>query len=167
MDITTKGDIFFIDGTQQHESDSERDLGVIFCTDLKLKNQVLTATNKANQILRRIKKSFAKFDCNLLRSLYSIFIRPLLEFAVPVWSSHLRGDLDMIERVQRGATKLIPLVFNFDYEEFLEALSLTTLADRRQRGDAIQMYTFIHELNEIGLVVMSCYYRWSSSIRTT
>ena len=75
MDITTKGDIFFIDGTQQHESDSERDLGVIFCTDLKLKNQVLTATNKANQMLDRIKKSFARFDSNLMRAFYSTNIK--------------------------------------------------------------------------------------------
>ena len=33
------------------------DLGVIFTTNLKWKNQVITATNKANQMLGRIKKS--------------------------------------------------------------------------------------------------------------
>ena len=105
---------FFIDGIQLHESDTERDFGVIFSTDLKWKNQVLTATNKANQMLGRIKKSFAKFDCNLLRSLYSTFIRPLLEFAVPVWSPHFKGDSDMIERVQRRAKKIVPTISNFD-----------------------------------------------------
>ena len=63
----------------------------------------------------------------------------MLEFAVPVWSPHLKGDSDMIERVQRRATERVPLISNFDYEERLEALSFTTLADRRQRGDAIQM----------------------------
>ena len=53
---------FFIDGIQLHDSDTERDLGVISSTDLKFKNQVLTATNKANRMQDRIKKSFAKFD---------------------------------------------------------------------------------------------------------
>ena len=140
---------FFTEKRQLHESDTERDLGVIFSTDLKWKNQVLTATNKANQMLGRIKKSFAKFDCNLLRSLYSTFIRPLSEFAVPFWSPHLKDDSDMIERVQHPATKLVPTISNFDYEERLEALSLTTLTDRRLRGDTIQMYKFMHEIDEI------------------
>ena len=124
------------------------DLSVIYPTDLKCKNQVLTVTNKANQMLVIIKKSFAKFDCNLLRSLYSTFVRPLLEFAVPVWSSHFKGDSDMIERVQRRALKLVSLISNFDYEKRLEALSLTTLANRRVKGDAIQKYKFMHEIDE-------------------
>ena len=47
---------FFIDGIQLHVSDSEMYLSVIFSTDLKWKNQVLTATNKANQMPGRIKK---------------------------------------------------------------------------------------------------------------
>ena len=81
-------------------------------------------------MLGRIKKSFVKFDCNLLRKLYSTSIRPLSAFVVPVWSLHLKGDSDIIERVQRRATKLVPTISIFDYVERLEALSLTTLADR-------------------------------------
>ncbi len=53
---------YLINGKKLTISDTERDLGVIFNTNLKWKNQVITATNKANQMLGRIKKSFAKFD---------------------------------------------------------------------------------------------------------
>ena len=38
------------------------DLGVIFNTNSKWKNQIITASNKANQMLGRIKKPFASFD---------------------------------------------------------------------------------------------------------
>ena len=55
----------------------------------------------------------------------------------------------MIERVQSRATKLVPLISNFDYEKNLEALNLTTLADQRLRGDAIQMYKCMHKIDEI------------------
>ena len=137
---------FFMNGIQLNKSDTVRDLGVIFSSDFKWKNQILTVTNKANQMLGRIKKSFAKFDCNMLRLLYSTFNRPLLEFAVPVRSPHLKVDLDMIERVKRRATKLVPTISNFDYEERLGALNLTTLADRRLRGDEIQIYKFCMKL---------------------
>ena len=87
---------YYINGIPLAESDTERDLGVLFSTNLKWKNQVITACNKANQMLGRIKKSFTHFDYKLLQSLYLTFIRPLLEFAVPVWSLFLRSDCDNI-----------------------------------------------------------------------
>ena len=58
----------------------------------------------------------------------------------------------MIERVEQKlfhATKLILSIFNLDYEERLETLSLTALADRRQRRDAIQMYKLMDEIDEL------------------
>ena len=55
----------------------------------------------------------------------------------------------MIERFQLRATKLVLLIDNFDYEKHLEALSLKSLADRKLRGNAIQMYKFMHEIDEI------------------
>ena len=85
-------------------TDIERDLGVLFSTNLKWKNQVITACSKANQMLGRIKKSFAHFDCKLLRSLYLTFIRPLLQFSAPVWSPFLKSDCDTIEKIQHKAT---------------------------------------------------------------
>ena len=60
------GVCLYMNGIQFTESDTERDLGVLFSTNLKWKNQVITACNKANQMLGRIKKYFALFDCKLL-----------------------------------------------------------------------------------------------------
>ena len=140
-----KKNTFYIDGKVLAESDMERDLGVMFTTNLKWKNQVITAANKANQMLGRIKKSFAHFDCKLLRNLYLTFIRPFLEFAVPVWSPILKSDCNLIERVQHGTTKLIPSIRNLSYEDRLKALDLTTLVVRRQRGDLIQLYKIMHD----------------------
>ena len=139
---------FYIDGKQLVESDSERDLGVTFSINLKWKNQVVTATGKANQMLGRIKKSFASFDCKLFKSLYLTFIRPLLEFAVPVWSPYLKGDCELIEKVQHRATKLVTSIGNRPYDDRLKMLGLTTLTERRQRGDLIQMYKFMQEIDE-------------------
>ena len=63
-----------IDGIQLHEYDIYRDLGYIFSRNLKWNILVFTEMNKANQMLFRIKKSFSKFDCYRLRSLYLTFI---------------------------------------------------------------------------------------------
>jgi hypothetical protein len=66
-----------------------------------LKNQVITPTRRANQMLGQIKKYFSLFDCNLMKSLYLTCIRPHLEFPFPVWYLSLKGDIDMIEQVQQ------------------------------------------------------------------
>ena len=140
--------LLYINGKQLVESDLERDLGIMFSTSLKWKNQVITATNRANQMLGRIKKSFALFDCKLMRSLYLAFIRPYLEFAVPVWCPFLKSDIDMIEQVQQRATKLIPAIRNLSYENRLRKLELTTLKDRRLRGDLIQMFKIMNKMDK-------------------
>ena len=139
----------FINGIKLSESESERDLGVIFNINLKWKDQVTTAIGKANQMLGRIKKSFARFYCRLLRSLYVTFIRPLLEFAIPVWSPYLKGDCEALERVQHRATKFVHTISNLKYEDRLIALGLTTLNVRRKRGDLIQLYKFMHGIDVI------------------
>ena len=102
---------------------------------MKWRDQVFAATNKANKMLSRIKKSFANFDSELLRSLYLTFIRPFLEFAVPVWSPILKSDYDLMKRIQHRATKLVSSIRNHPYERRLEKLGITTLTKRRQRCD--------------------------------
>jgi len=139
----------YIDGKQLLESDMEKDLGVIFTTNLKWKNQVIASANKANQMLGRIKKSFAHFDCKLLSSLHLTFIRPLLEFAVPVWSPYFQSDCVEIEKVQRRATKLVQSIRRLSYESRLKTLGLTTLAERRQRGDMIQLFKIMNGVDNI------------------
>ena len=66
-----------------------------------------------------------------------------LEYAVQAWNTHLQGDIERIERVQRKTTR-IPFGFDkLEYEERLKKLNLTTLKDRLLRGDLIEMYKVI------------------------
>ena len=93
-------------------TESERDLGVILSKNLKWKNQIITCAGKANQIL-------GMMDVKLLRSLYVTFVRPLLEFASPVWSPFQKEDIDWLESVQYRATGLIPSMRNFSLTDQL------------------------------------------------
>ena len=108
----------FMNGQQLIETESERDLGVIFSNNLKWKNQIIYCVSKANQMMGMIRKTFARLDPVLLSSLYLTFIRPFLEFAVPVWSPILidRETL-MLERVQHRATRLINSFRKLKYED--------------------------------------------------
>nr|XP_047124213.1 uncharacterized protein LOC124806948 [Hydra vulgaris] len=129
----------FINGIKLHDSKSKRDLGVIFLTNLKWKDQVTIAIGKANQMLGRLKKSFASFDCQLIKSLYLTFICPLLELAIPVWFPYMKGDCNAIEKIQHRATKIVSSISNLKYEDRLIVLGLTTLTERRKREDLIAL----------------------------
>ena len=68
------------------------------------------------------------------------------------WNPHLQGDIDKIERVKRRATR-IPIGFEkLEHEERLRRLSLTTLQDRRIRGDLIEMYKVMSSRESIEFV---------------
>ena len=70
-------------------------------------------------------------------------VRPLLEYCVQVWSPYKRKYINLLEGVQRRATKLVPELKNLEYKDRLQRLGLTTLEDRRVRGDMIETYKII------------------------
>ena len=87
-----------------------------------------------------IKRSFLCKDREIVLQLYKSLVRPHLEYCVQTWRPHLQKDIDLIEGVQRRATKMIPNLKNKSYEERLNILNLTTLETRRLRGDLIEVF---------------------------
>ena len=68
------------------------------------------------------------------------------------WNPYLQGDIDKIERVQRRATRIPTGFEKFEYEDRLKKLSMTTLKDRRIRGDLIEMYKVMSSRESIDWV---------------
>ena len=132
---------------------TERDLGVILSNDLKVRAQVETAASVANRALGRLKKAFRSRGLALWRALYLSYIRPHLEFAIQAWSPHLKSDIGILERVQHRATKIITTLKNMSYRMRLRELGLTTLEERRVRGDLIEQFKICHSLDEVEFFV--------------
>ena len=52
-------------------------------------------------------------------------------------------DIDILENVQKAATNLIPKLRKSSYPARLQKLGLTTLRERRERGDMIEVYKLL------------------------
>ena len=76
-------------------------------------------------------------------------VRPHLEYCIQAWSPYLRKNIDMLEKMQRRATKLIPGLRDLRYEERLKECGLTTLETRRLRGDQIEVVKILNGYENI------------------
>ena len=65
--------------------------------------------------------------------LYESLVRPHLKYAIQAWRLHLQNDVDILEQVQRRATRKIPELTNLWYENRLKACNLMSLKIRRER----------------------------------
>ena len=134
-----------IDGTVQlEETEFEKDLGVHIDPELKFSKPVERQVNKANRILELIHRSYEFIDMEVMKKLFTSLVRSHLEFGNVAWSPGLEKDRNLMEGVQRRATKLVPEVKDLEYEERLKRMDLPSLRYRRVRGDMIETYKYIH-----------------------
>ena len=131
-------------GTILSKTVKEKDLGVSINANMKVSEQVIIAASKGNQVLGMIRRNITYKGKNLIVPLNKAIVRPHLEYCIQAWSPYLRKDIDMLEKIQRRATKLIPGLRDLRHEERLTECGLTTLETRRLRGDQIEVFKILN-----------------------
>ena len=136
-------------GTVLQESVQEKDVGVMVHENLKPSTQVAKAAAKANQVLGQMARAVTLRDKVTWPRLYKTFVRPHLEYAVQSWNPWTQADKEVLEKVQERALRYMSGCEGSSYEDRLATAKLTTLEARRERGDMIQVWKYLHHQQDV------------------
>ncbi len=104
--------------------------------------------NTARRLLFMVRRSVCELSKTTFTPCFCALVRPHLEYAMEANAPTLRADINLLEIVQRLATRLVRGLRHVPYEERIRQLNLFSLERRRHRTDLILAFkTFKGEVD--------------------
>ena len=127
--------------------ESAKYLGCTFTSDLWRNDYVNNVCNKANRTIGFLKRNLNIGSTTVKQNAYKALVRPLVEYASPVWDPYHQTEIDRIEMVQRRAARYVTNSHNnrSSVNQMLEHLEWKSLEQRRKDARLTMMYKITNE----------------------
>ena len=133
--------------TLQHVS-SAKYLGVTFNSKLTWGEHIDNMTQKANKTLGFLRRNVQVSNPQLKQQAYRTLVRPVVEYACPVWDPYTKTQIRQIEMVQRRAARYVKNRYHNtpSVSEMIQQMNWRSLHDRRRDNRLCMLYKVYHQL---------------------
>ena len=118
---------YSLNGRPLARATNTRDLGIVVSDSGRVSDHCEKIAANARRLTGLMLRTFRSRKRSIVIPLLKTIIRPVLEYATPVWNPGLRKDIAEIESVQRKITKYIHDLRGMPYSERLQCLGLPSL----------------------------------------
>ena len=98
---------YWLGGQQLSTKSTIRYLGIYINSHLKWNDHVKCVTAKSSRTLNHLRHALYTCPSSVKAAVYRCIVRPLLEYASPVWYLYSPGDIKKLEAVQRRAARWV------------------------------------------------------------
>ena len=126
--------LYHLDGIALDSVTEAKYLGVTITCDLRWNRHVTDITNRANRVLGLLRRNLSACKRDVKEAANVGLVRPLLEYASPIWDPHTASLSAEIEKVQRRAARFVLSDYNYEpgaVTSLLNKLNWTPLKKRR------------------------------------
>ena len=142
---------YYLNNTKLDHVNEFNDLGVFLSSDMTWSAHIRPKVSKANQLLGMIKRSLGvQAPIQAKRLLFSSLIKPSLLYGSIIWSAN-KHDTNLIESVQRRATKYILNDYASDYKARLKRLNLLPISYCKEIADVCFLYKCINKFYQFDI----------------
>ena len=135
------------------EEEHSKYLGVTISNKLTWTKHIEAVAAKGRKSLGFLRRNFWQCNSNIKSTMYTTLVRPVLEYASPVWNPSLQKNIHELEKVQRSAARFA----TNNYKErtagtmtrLLKSLKWDSLEYRRKQASVISLFRIVNNLVDI------------------
>ena len=123
-----------------------RDLGVTMSSDGSFAEHIKNICQSAKNMCSWILRTFSDRSHDLMLTTWKSLVIPIVDYCSQLWCPLKKGDIQMIEALQKSFTRKIASRGKEDYWERLSSLHLYSLERRRERYRIIYIWKMLENM---------------------